>query len=173
MPKKSSPQNSRIDVGIVMGSLSDYPMIEETEKLLKTFSLAYRTTVASAHRTPDLVRGFIKNCERDGAEVFIAAAGGAAALPGVVAAETIKPVIGIPITSGLNGMDSLLSIAQMPGGIPVAAVAIGKAGAKNAAILAAEILAISRPAVAEALNSFRSEQRTQVINDAEKLQGNP
>lgn len=156
-----------------MGSISDYAgLVEESEKVLKELGVTYRTTVASAHRTPDLVKTFITDCLNDGAQVFIAAAGGAAALPGVVAAETIKPVIGIPVTSGLNGMDSLLSIAQMPGGIPVATVAIGKGGAKNAGLLAAEILATSREDVANALKEHRKKQRENVINDAKKLQGN-
>ena len=143
--------------------------MEEAEQILQAFGIPFRTTVASAHRTPDLVREFIQECEGAGAQVFIAAAGGAAALPGVVAAETIKPVIGIPITSSLSGLDSLLSIAQMPGGIPVATVAIGKAGARNAALLAAEMLAIADASVARALKNHRQEQREKVMNDAEKL----
>ncbi len=156
-----------------MGSISDYAgLVEEAEKVLKELGLTYRTTVASAHRTPDLVRDFIQGCEKDGAQVFIAAAGGAAALPGVVAAESLKPVIGIPVTSGLNGLDSLLSIAQMPGGIPVATVAIGKGGAKNAGLLAAQIISLSRPEVAAAFKQHRAAQRENVINDAKKLQGN-
>lgn len=170
MPKQSA--SKKLDVGIVMGSISDYPLIEESEKVFQKLGITYRTTVASAHRTPDLVRKFISDCESDGAEVFIAAAGGAAALPGVVAAETIKPVIGVPVTSVLNGLDSLLSIAQMPGGIPVATVAIGKAGAKNAALLTAQILAISRKEVKSAIESYRKDQREAVFADAKKLQGN-
>jgi 5-(carboxyamino)imidazole ribonucleotide mutase len=167
------PSSSNVDVGIVMGSISDYAgLVEEAEKVLAGLGLNYRTTVASAHRTPDLVRKFIHDCEEDGAQVFIAAAGGAAALPGVVAAESLKPVIGIPVTSGLNGLDSLLSIAQMPGGIPVATVAIGKGGAKNAGLLAAQIISLSRPEIAEAFKKHRAAQRENVINDAKKLQGN-
>jgi 5-(carboxyamino)imidazole ribonucleotide mutase len=172
MAKKSQQNSNRLDIGIVMGSISDYPIIEEAEKIFQKLGITYRTTAASAHRTPDLVRKFISGCENDGAEVFIAAAGGAAALPGVVAAETLKPVMGVPITSVLNGLDSLLSIAQMPGGIPVACLAIGKAGAKNAALMAAQILAISRPEVLDALKKFRQDQRNQVIDDAKKLQNN-
>ncbi len=168
---KQSPKSKRVDVGIVMGSISDYPLIEESEKIFQKLGITYKTTVASAHRTPDLVREFIRDCEANGAEIFIAAAGGAAALPGVVAAETIKPVIGVPVTSVLNGLDSLLSIAQMPGGIPVATVAIGKAGAKNAALLAAQTLAISRSEIKKAVIAYRKEQRESVIADARKLQG--
>ncbi len=167
---KQSPKKA-VDVGIVMGSISDYPLIEEAEKIFQKLGVTYKTTVASAHRTPDLVREFIQDCEKNGAEAFIAAAGGAAALPGVVAAETIKPVMGVPVTSVLNGLDSLLSIAQMPGGIPVGTLAIGKAGAKNAALLVAQILAISRPEVKKAVIAYRKEQRDNVIADARKLQG--
>jgi phosphoribosylaminoimidazole carboxylase PurE protein len=173
--KRSSKQNRKkepILVGIVMGSISDAPILEETESVLTKFSITYKKTVASAHRTPDLVRKFIRDCEAKGTEVFIAAAGGAAALPGVVAAETIKPVIGVPIESVLMGLDSLLSIAQMPGGVPVAAMAVGKTGARNAGVLAVEILALSRPALSERLLNFRKDQRSKIQNDAEKLQSN-
>jgi len=167
--KKKAP----LAVGIVMGSISDAGVIAETENLLKKFGLSYKKTVASAHRSPDLVKQFIRQCEAQGAKVFIAAAGGAAALPGVVAAETSKPVIGIPIESALLGLDSLLSIVQMPGGVPVATVAVGKAGAKNAAILAAQIIATSNARLAQVLISYKKEQREKVIADAKKLQGLP
>lgn len=173
MPKKQpSPPNSAIDVAILMGSISDAPIVEEAEKVLKQFAVPYAITVASAHRTPDLVREFVRKSEARGASVFIAAAGGAAALPGVVAAETVKPVIGIPIESVLNGFDSLLSIAQMPGGVPVAAVAIGKAGARNAAHLAVQILATADKDKTEAYKRYRFEQRDRIIEDAKKLQSN-
>jgi 5-(carboxyamino)imidazole ribonucleotide mutase len=165
-------KKAKILVGIVMGSISDAPIVEETEKVLMKLGIPYDKAVASAHRTPDLVRSFITNCEKDGAQVFIAAAGGAAALPGVVAAETIKPVIGVPIESVINGIDSLLSIAQMPGGVPVATVAIGKAGAKNAGFLAAEILAVSMPEVADAMHNYRKEQREKILKDNGKLKTN-
>jgi len=166
---KNNHKSKQIRVGILLGSASDYPVIEEGEKILSALGISFETTVASAHRTPDLVREFIQTSEERGVQVFIAAAGGAAALPGVVAAESLKPVIGVPITSPLSGLDSLLSIAQMPGGIPVAAVAIGKAGAKNAALLAAEIIALSDSHVADALQKQRQDQRNKVIEDAKKL----
>ncbi len=166
-------QESEILVGILMGSASDYPIVEESEKALQQFGIPFETTVASAHRTPDLVRQFVRKCEERGAQVFIAAAGGAAALPGVVAAETTKPVIGIPIASALNGIDSLLSIAQMPGGVPVAAMAIGEGGAKNAGLLAVQILALSSARISEAYKNYKLEQRNKVIDDAKKLKTNP
>lgn len=166
----SKPKKDAVLVGLIMGSASDAGLIEETEILLNKFGVVYEKTVASAHRTPDLVRKFVHETEEKGVQVFIAAAGGAAALPGVVAAETTKPVIGVPVESGLMGMDSLLSIVQMPAGVPVAAVAVGKAGARNAALLAVEILALSYPYLAQALEDYRKEQREKVINDAKKLQ---
>lgn len=177
MPKKLLPHqtktsSSKILVGILMGSISDAPLLQETEKVLNDLGVPYDITVASAHRTPDLVRKFILRCEKNGAKVFIAAAGGAAALPGVVAAETTKPVIGIPVESNIQGMDSLLSIVQMPAGIPVATVAIGKAGARNAAHLAAEILGISDPKIAESIKNYRSDQIKKIINDDKKLKTN-
>ncbi|MFH1379724.1 MAG: 5-(carboxyamino)imidazole ribonucleotide mutase [bacterium] len=148
--------------GIIMGSDSDYPVVLQGLEILKNLSITYKITVASAHRTPNKVRKFVADCEKQGVQVFIAAAGGAAHLPGVIAAETIKPVIGIPITSSLSGLDSLLSIVQMPGGIPVAAMAIGKAGAKNAALFAAEIIALSKPQILKKLMQYREHMRKDV-----------
>jgi len=152
-----------------MGSISDAPLLQETEKVLKDLSISYDITVASAHRSPDLVRKFVTRCEKVGAQVFIAAAGGAAALPGVVASETMKPVIGIPVESNISGIDSLLSIVQMPAGVPVGTVAIGKPGAKNAGYLAAEILGLVSNQVAASLARFRKDQYAKILNDDKKL----
>ncbi|MCX5716872.1 MAG: 5-(carboxyamino)imidazole ribonucleotide mutase [Nitrospirae bacterium] len=126
---------------IIMGSDSDLPLMEETEKLLKAFGISFETTIASAHRSPERAAKLAKGAEKNGFEVIIAGAGAAAHLAGVVAAHTILPVIGVPINSSpLQGFDSLFSTVQMPTGIPVATMAVGKAGAKNAAIFAAEII---------------------------------
>ncbi len=129
-------------VAILMGSDSDLPILENTIKILKYFSVSYELRIASAHRTPNFTHSYVKNAEARGCAVFVAAAGLAAHLAGTVAAHTIKPVIGIPIDASLGGLDSLLSTAQMPSGIPVATVAIGSTGAKNAAYLALQILAV-------------------------------
>lgn len=128
-------------VAIVMGSESDMPIMEVAADVLDKFNVPYELKIASAHRSPRLVQEFSKGAEESGIEVIIAGAGGAAHLPGVIAAETVLPVIGVPIDStSLNGIDSLLSIAQMPGGVPVAAMAIGAAGARNAALFAIQIM---------------------------------
>ncbi len=157
-------------VGILVGSETDLPVMEETIALLKRFGIAARITVTSAHRSPERTRRVIREFEREGAEVLIAAAGGAAHLPGVVAAETLLPVIGVPIDSSpLKGMDALLSIVQMPAGVPVAGMAIGKAGAKNAAVLAARILAIKYPGVAAELERYRQELAAEVERKAKAL----
>jgi len=141
---------------IVMGSDSDLPVMEETAGILKEFGLPYLMTVASAHRTPEKTLRIVKDAEKKGVEVIIAGAGMAAHLPGVIASHTILPVIGIPLdASPLKGMDALLSIVQMPPGIPVATVAIGKAGAKNAAILAVQILALKDSALSKKLIEHR------------------
>lgn len=146
-------------VSVIMGSKSDYPTLENTCNLLKELKIDYEALVVSAHRTPDRMYEFAKNAKSRGVKVIIAGAGGAAHLPGMVASLTSLPVIGVPIKSkNLKGLDSLLSIVQMPGGIPVATVAIGDAGAKNAAILAASILSISNEEVANSLENFRKEQ---------------
>ncbi len=158
-------------VGIIMGSDSDLPTVTGGVDVLNKLQIPFRMTVASAHRTPERVRKFVKQCEKDGVCVFIAAAGGAAHLPGVIAAETIKPVIGIPIkTSALSGLDSLLSIVQMPGGIPVATMAIGTAGAKNAALLAASIIALFRTDVKRRLLLYRKEMKMDVERKARKIE---
>ena len=144
-------------VGIVLGSKSDLPYLEGVDRLLGGFGIAHEVVVASAHRQPRKVAAFAAAAERRGIEVVIACAGYAAHLPGVLASLTTLPVIGVPLdTSPLRGEDSLLAIVQMPGGIPVAAVTIGKAGVKNAAVLAAEILALKYPAVKTALRAYRA-----------------
>ena len=140
------------EVAIVMGSDSDWPLLEETYKTLVKFDVACEVRVMSAHRTPDLAAAFAKKAAANGIKIIIAAAGGAAHLAGVMAGHTTLPVIGIPVTSGfMDGLDSLLSTVQMPAGIPVATVAVGKAGAVNAALLAVQILALGQPALARKL----------------------
>jgi len=143
---------------VLTGSASDLPEIAKLEPLLERFGLSYRIEVASAHRQPERVHRLIKQAETGGTEIFIAAAGMAAHLPGVVASLTDKPVIGVPLASGpLAGFDALLAIVQMPPGVPVATVAVGGAGARNAAVLAARILALKDPRVAAALADYRKE----------------
>ncbi|MDF1760802.1 MAG: 5-(carboxyamino)imidazole ribonucleotide mutase [Coxiellaceae bacterium] len=158
-------------VAVVMGSQSDWPTMQHTVDLLKQLKVPYHTQVISAHRTPDLLFDFATNARDEGYQVVIAGAGGAAHLPGMIAAKTSVPVIGVPIkTKALNGMDSLLSMVQMPGGIPVATVAIGDAGAKNAALLAASILSTSHDDIRESLDGFRQVQ-TQTVMDNLELKG--
>ncbi len=143
-------------VAILMGSDSDLPVMEASTVVLQDFGIDYEVRITSAHRTPEDTRDYVRDAERRGCAVFIAAAGLAAHLAGAVAAQTIKPVIGVPIDAGpLRGMDALLSTVQMPGGIPVATVAIGKAGAKNAAHLAAQILAVGDGKLSEKLHADR------------------
>ncbi len=153
-------------VGVIMGSQSDWETMRATAETLERLEVPFETRVLSAHRTPDETAAYAASAEGRGLEVLIAGAGGAAALPGVVAAQTILPVIGVPMEGwALKGMDALLSMVQMPGGIPVATVSIGRAGATNAALLAAQILAIARPEVADRLRAYRAE-RAQAILDA-------
>jgi 5-(carboxyamino)imidazole ribonucleotide mutase len=159
-------------VAIVMASDSDLPIMEQTADILEKFDISYELILTSAHRSPQRTREYIKEAETKGIEVIIAGAGGAAHLPGVIAAETILPVIGVPIeTMALHGMDSLLSIVQMPGGVPVATMAIGKAGAQNAGILAAQILARKYPKVAEQLVSYKKSLEKEVREKAKGLDG--
>ena len=147
-----------------MGSKSDWPTMKHAADVLGEFGVAYESKIVSAHRTPDLLFEFAKSAESRGIEVIIAGAGGAAHLPGMCAAQTVLPVLGVPIESrALKGLDSLLSIAQMPAGIPVGTLAIGEAGAKNAALLAVSILANSRPALRKKLAAFRSKQTRTVL----------
>jgi 5-(carboxyamino)imidazole ribonucleotide mutase len=151
-------------ISIIMGSKSDWPTMELASETLSDFGVPHETKVISAHRTPDLLFEFAKTAEDRGVEVIIAGAGGAAHLPGMCASQTVLPVLGVPIESkALKGLDSLLSIAQMPAGVPVGTLAIGGAGAKNAALLAIAILANSRPELREKLNDFRSRQTREVL----------
>ena len=144
-------------VSILMGSDSDLPVMMETSETLKKFNIAHEIQISSAHRTPEKTTSFAKNAKKRGIKVIIAGAGGAAHLAGVIAAHTTLPVIGVPMTSKLDGLDSLLSTAQMPSGIPVATVAIGKAGAVNAAILAVQILGVSSAAISKKLQAYKKE----------------
>ncbi len=149
-----------------MGSTSDWETMKNASDILTEFGVAYESRVVSAHRTPDLLFEFAKSAESRGIEVIIAGAGGAAHLPGMCASQTVVPVLGVPVQSKtLSGMDSLLSIVQMPAGIPVGTLAIGNAGAKNAALLAISILANSRPELREKLHEFRKNQ-TQTVLDS-------
>lgn len=150
-------------VGIVMGSKSDWETMASTAETLESFGVAFETRVLSAHRTPDELAAWAAALEGRGVEVVIAAAGGAAALPGAVAAKTTVPVLGVPMSSALSGVDSLLSMVQMPAGVPVGTLAVGKAGAINAAILATSILARSRPELRERLAEHRRSQAAKVL----------
>ncbi|MEO6846097.1 MAG: 5-(carboxyamino)imidazole ribonucleotide mutase [Chthoniobacterales bacterium] len=146
-------------VGVVMGSKSDWDTMKETSLLLDRMGISHECKVTSAHRTPTLMTNYAKTAEKRGIRVIIAGAGGAAHLPGMIAANTTVPVLGVPVESrALKGLDSLLSIVQMPAGVPVASFAIGIAGAKNAALFAAEILAAESPAIRTKLKKFRSLQ---------------
>ena len=151
-------------VGVIMGSTSDLPTMQEAINILEQFEISYEARVVSAHRTPDLMFEYAESARERGLEVIIAGAGGAAHLPGMVAAKTTLPVIGVPVQSkALSGMDSLLSIVQMPGGIPVATVAIGTAGAKNAGLLAAQMLSTTRKDLAKALDEYRTDMTASVM----------
>lgn len=152
-------------VGVIMGSQSDWETMRHADEVLTRFGVEHECRIVSAHRTPDLLTEYAKSAAGRGIEVIIAGAGGAAHLPGMVAANTVVPVLGVPVEShALKGMDSLLSIAQMPGGIPVGTLAIGKAGATNAALLAVAILANSRPDLRAKLEAFRKQQTETVLN---------
>lgn len=152
-------------VAIIMGSTSDWETMQNASEILEQFGVPHETKVVSAHRTPDLLFEFAKTAETRGIEVIIAGAGGAAHLPGMCASQTVLPVLGVPIKSkALKGIDSLLSIVQMPAGIPVGTLAIGAAGAKNAALLAVSILANSRPELREKLKEFRRNQTETVLD---------
>lgn len=155
---------------ILMGSDSDMETMAETKKTLDQFDIDSEITIASAHRTPDRVRSLVEDAERKGVEVIIAGAGMAAHLAGVVASHTVLPVIGVPISSSpLDGLDSLLSTVQMPPGIPVATVAIGKPGAKNAGVLAAEIMAVKDTSLAQKLRAYRAKMAEDVVRKAENI----
>jgi 5-(carboxyamino)imidazole ribonucleotide mutase len=155
-----------IKVGVIMGSTSDWPTMQKTCEVLKELEIPYEAKVVSAHRTPDEMFQYAETAEKRGIQVIIAGAGGAAHLPGMVAAKTVLPVIGVPIkSSSLNGLDSLLSIVQMPGGVPVATVAIGNAGAVNAGLLAAEMLGMSDLNLRLRLKERREQIRARVIEE--------
>lgn len=155
-------------VGVIMGSKSDWDTMCEACSILDRFEIPYEKRIVSAHRTPDIMFDYATSARERGLKVIIAGAGGAAHLPGMVAAKTTLPVIGVPVQSkALNGLDSLLSIVQMPGGIPVATVAIGKAGAKNAGLLAAQILSIFSTDIAQKLVNYRSEMH-QAVTESEE-----
>ena len=158
-------------VGVLMGSDSDLPVVQVALSVLDEIKIPYEVKITSAHRTPETTHDYVRDADQRGCDVFIAAAGLAAHLAGTVAALTLKPVIGIPLDAGpLNGMDSLLSTVQMPGGIPVATVAIGKAGAKNAGYLAAQILALKDASLAERLAAERQANADSVRAKDAKLQ---
>ncbi len=160
-----SADNS-ILVAMIMGSKSDWETMRAGADVLADFGIPHECRVLSAHRTPDELTAFLKDAEARGCEVFIGGAGGAAHLPGVIAAQTVRPVLGVPIESVLNGLDSLLAIAQMPGGIPVGTLAVGRAGATNAALLAAAILGNSRPEMLDKIRDYRKKRAEKVLADS-------
>ena len=159
---------STILVSVLMGSKSDWTIMEEASRMLDEFKIPHEARALSAHRTPEALFDYLKSAEQRGVEVFIAAAGGAAHLPGVVAAKTLIPVLGVPMPSStfVNGMDALLAIVQMPAGIPVGTLAVGKAGAINAAILAAGILGNKYPEYRDAVRKHREKQAKTVLENA-------
>src|SRR6202047_3438722 len=162
---RTAGKNSKAPlVGVIMGSSSDWETMEHAVTMLKELGVPHEARVVSAHRTPDLLFEYAASAEKRGIEVIIAGAGGAAHLPGMTASKTVLPVLGVPVESkALKGLDSLLSMAQMPGGIPVGTLAIGKAGAINAALLAAAILGAKHPEVREAYRKFRNGQTERVL----------
>lgn len=165
MNSSVNPANPPL-VGIIMGSQSDWATLEHTANMLKQLNVPFEAEVVSAHRTPDRLFDYAETARARGIQVIIAGAGGAAHLPGMCAAKTDLPVLGVPVQSSiLNGVDSLLSIVQMPAGIAVGTLAIGKAGATNAAILAAQILGLNHPAIAEAVQQFRMAQTEKVSSN--------
>jgi 5-(carboxyamino)imidazole ribonucleotide mutase len=166
MAKGKAKEKSQAVVGIIMGSKSDWPTMEQAARMLDHFGIGYEAEVVSAHRTPDKMMKYAASAKERGLKVIIAGAGGAAHLPGMVAAKTTLPVLGVPVQSmALKGLDSLLSIAQMPAGIPVATFAIGDAGAKNAGLFAAAILALEDAKLATAVEKFRSAQTKSVLKE--------
>jgi 5-(carboxyamino)imidazole ribonucleotide mutase len=157
--------DSQVQVGIIMGSQSDWATMQHAAETLTQLEVPHETRVISAHRTPDRMFEYAQTAQSRGLKVIIAGAGGAAHLPGMVAAKTVLPVLGVPVRSqALSGMDSLLSIVQMPAGIPVGTLAIGNAGAVNAALLAAAIIAIDRPELRNALERYREHRRETVLS---------
>ncbi len=153
-------------VGVIMGSKSDWETMRPASVILTEFGVPHECRVVSAHRTPDWLSDYAKTAEERGLQVIIAGAGGAAHLPGMAAAQTVLPVLGVPVkSSALQGLDSLLSIVQMPGGIPVGTLAIGEAGAKNAALLAIRILAIHQPELREKLKAYQQRESDRVLGE--------
>lgn len=158
------------EISIVMGSSSDWSTMKEAAAILEQFGILYDKQVISAHRMPNEMFAFAQNANKEGKKVIIAGAGGAAHLPGMIAANTVLPVIGVPVqTHALNGMDSLLSIVQMPAGIPVATTAIGVAGAKNAALLAIQILGISDIKIQEKISRYRNKMHDMAVESGDQL----
>jgi len=165
---QTATETAKPVVGVIMGSKSDWPTMKLAVDMLVLLGVPHEVKVVSAHRTPDLMFDYANEAEARGLQVIIAGAGGAAHLPGMVAAKTIVPVLGVPIQSkALRGQDSLLSIVQMPGGIPVGTLAIGDAGAKNAGILAAQIVGNGDSAIREAVKAFRAEQTQTVLENSD------
>ena len=152
-------------VAVIMGSRSDWETMEHCVETLKKLEIPYEVRVLSAHRTPDALEAYVADAEARGVEVFVAAAGGAAHLAGIVASQTVRPVLGVPMGTQLGGLDSLLSTVQMPAGIPVATLTIGRAGAVNAALLAAAILALSDEEIEARLRSYRQEQAQEILGE--------
>src|SRR5215203_4072489 len=160
----TNPSDNTPLVAVIMGSKSDWETMRHADETLRQFGVPHECQIVSAHRTPAWLTEFATSAESRGLQVIIAGAGGAAHLPGMVAAQTTLPVLGVPVAShALKGLDSLLSIVQMPGGVPVGTLAIGKAGATNAALLAIAILATTRPALRKKLEAFRREQTEKVL----------
>lgn len=158
------------DVAVIMGSLSDWETMKQAAHILEEFGIDFDKKVISAHRTPEIMMNFAKNAEQQGYKLIIAGAGGAAHLPGMVAAMTLLPVIGVPIQSrALSGLDSLYSIVQMPGGVPVASMAIGTSGAKNAALYAIQILALADKSLVEKLKKYRKEAADISVSSTKEL----
>lgn len=156
-------------IGIILGSDSDFPQVEKAIELMKNFHYPFEIEVSSAHRTPERTKKIIADYEKKGVKIIIAAAGGAAHLPGVIAAHTLLPVLGVPINSLLSGVDSLYSIVQMPAGVPVATFGIGEAGATNAVLFALEILSLNDESLRKKLILFRKNQQEKVLNKSKKL----
>ncbi|MFN0196279.1 MAG: 5-(carboxyamino)imidazole ribonucleotide mutase [Planctomycetaceae bacterium] len=172
MAKKIAPKSNAVKksplVGVIMGSRSDWETMKHAADLLAEFNVPFEAKIVSAHRTPEWMAEYARTAEERGLSVIIAGAGGAAHLPGMVASLTTLPVLGVPVQSrALQGLDSLLSIVQMPGGVPVGTLAIGEAGAKNAALLAIRILAISQPDLRVRLHDFHQDQTDRVLKDSE------
>ena len=157
--------SNAIQVAVLMGSKSDWDTMGAVSETLAEFGITHDCRVLSAHRTPDELEAFLKDAEARGCRVFIGGAGGAAHLAGVIASKTVLPVLGVPITSALNGLDSLLSTVQMPGGIPVGTLAIGKAGATNAALLAVAILGTSKPELLKKISEYRKRRAEKILEE--------